>query len=118
MKLSYKKKIKEFLKPTWSKLIIFSILFIIINGIILKIGIISVNDFALNYSDSFLYKIFHPGFIFGYLYMTETCPSNLCFFSIVWNTLIGSISLLLNLFYWYLLSCLIILIYNKNTNKK
>ncbi len=107
---------KEFFRPTYPKFIIFLVLFILINVIIQKVmGF--VMDGTIIYLGSTFYKILHPGFIFGYLSIPEIYSGSSVYLSIVWNTIINSISLLFSMFCYYLLSCFIIHIFGKTTSK-
>jgi len=99
---------KEFFRPTWPKLIILFMLLIVFNEITIRVG-----DISITFYKSIFYKIFYPGSIFEYLKLNEVCPTNSCYLRIIWNVLIGSLSLLLSLLYHFFLSCLLIFIHRK-----
>ena len=91
----------DFFKPTKGKLLIFFLIFLIGSGTLYSVfGCAIGGDSARSFCNGTMLKFFIYVFIW---------PSFIFKFSV---TLSGIISILLSIFYWYILACLIVFIKN------
>ena len=112
---------KEFFKPTKWKIIIFIILFII-NTLLNTFGC-EILSCKISYSIGFILNLPDKVFLSIPYFYTECYASSLitenkCIPGILTLRQATIFSLVSMFIYWYLISCLIVFIYNKRTKKK
>ena len=93
---------KEFLKPDWKKIVIFVILFILFSFLMNNPFYIEDKGFPLVYLD---FAVYGPSLLASGTLIDYRGP----IFSIM--------NLVVDFIFWYLLSCLIIWVYNKVKKK-
>ena len=115
-------KMKEFFKPTKWKIIIFIIL-LVINTLLNTIGCSGSLSCEISYNIRFILNLPNKIFLSIPYFYTECYASSLitenkCIPGILTLRQATIFSLVSMFIYWYLISCLIIFIYNKRTKKK
>jgi hypothetical protein len=103
--------IKQFLKPDWRKIVIFLILLLGLTYLINYISKLYYDIYISPYVGVALYNIIpilgYPSFYFEECHFESGCVYQF-----------DSLNLLLNFVVWYLLSCLIVWIYDKFRKRK
>jgi len=103
---------KEFLKPTRWKIVLAIFIFLLNSVLLILINIYLVSTILENFRISNLVR--YPSLILIFL-----LNPSIVYFGFVSRSFVESVSgIVINIFYWYILSCLIIWIYDKLKKKK